>query len=198
MANAVEWTRSAFHEIAGKWTLFVGLGGILILFAAIVFFNVTATTLVTTWLIGLFLLLGGAANVIQALFTERWSKSLGSMLAGVLYVFGGIMIMREPAQGSLLITILAMLALAASGIARIGIAIAHRDVAGWWVVLLGGITSIAIGVLLLASLPWSGTWVLGMLIGTELLVQGISWLVFGLGLKRLRTLTAPATLTSIS
>lgn len=196
MATAVEWTRSAFHEIAGKWSLFVGLGAVLLLFSAIVFFNITTTTLVTTWLIGLFLLLGGAANVIQALFTERWSKSVGSMLAGVLYIFGGIMIMREPAQGSLLITILAMLALAASGIARIGIAIAHRDVTGWWVVLLGGITSIAIGVLLLASLPWSGTWVLGMLIGTELLVQGISWLVFGLGLKRLRTITAPATLTT--
>ena len=46
--------------------------------------------------------------------------------------------------------------------------------------------------MLLASLPWSGTWVLGALIGTELAVQGISWLVFGLGLRRLRTIINPS------
>jgi uncharacterized membrane protein HdeD (DUF308 family) len=152
-----------------------------------VFFNITTTTMVTTWLIGFLLLLGGAANIIQALFTERWSRSVGSVISGALYIFGGAMIMREPLHGSILITVLAMLALGASGVARIGIALQHRDVAGWWVVLLGGVTSIAVGILLLASLPWSGTWVLGMLIGTELAVQGISWLAFGLGLRQLRS-----------
>jgi uncharacterized membrane protein HdeD (DUF308 family) len=33
--------------------------------------------------------------------------------------------------------------------------------------------------------------VLGLLIGTELAVQGLSWLVFGLGLRRLRLVLAP-------
>jgi uncharacterized membrane protein HdeD (DUF308 family) len=191
MATALQWTKTAFHEIADRWAWFAGLGGLLLFFAAIVFFNLSATSKVTAWLIGLFLLLGGAANIIQALFTERWSRSVWSMLSGALYVFGGAMIMREPAQGSLLLSILVMISLAISGVARIGIAIAHRDVAGWWVVLLGGLTSIAVGILLIASLPWSGTWVLGMLIGTELAVQGLSWLVFGLGLRRLRLVTAP-------
>jgi uncharacterized membrane protein HdeD (DUF308 family) len=192
MTGVAQWTKTAFHEIAGKWGWFAGLGGLLLVFAAIVFFNLSATSKATAWLIGLFLVLGGAANIIQALFTDRWSRSVWSMLSGALYVFGGIMIMREPAQGSLLLSILAMIALTISGVARIGIAIAHRDVAGWWVVLLGGFTSIAVGILLIASLPWSGTWVLGMLIGTELAVQGLSWLVFGLGLRRLRQVLAPA------
>jgi uncharacterized membrane protein HdeD (DUF308 family) len=191
MTGVAQWTKTAFHEIAGKWAWFAGLGGLLLVFAAIVFFNMSATSKVTAWLIGLFLVLAGAANIIQALFTDRWSRSVWSMLSGALYVFGGAMIMREPAQGSLLLSILAMIALTISGVARIGIAIAHRDVAGWWVVLLGGLTSIIVGILLIASLPWSGTWVLGLLIGTELAVQGLSWLVFGLGLRRLRLVLAP-------
>ena len=37
---------------------------------------------------------------------------------------------------------------------------------------LSGLISIVIGILLYASLPWSGLWVLGTLIGVELLVQG--------------------------
>lgn len=191
MTTAAQWTKTAFSEIADKWAWFAGLGGLLLVFAAIVFFNMSATSKVTAWLIGLFLVLAGAANIIQALFTDRWSRSVWSMLSGALYVFGGAMIMREPAQGSLLLSILAMIALTISGVARIGIAIAHRDVTGWWVVLLGGFTSIIVGILLIASLPWSGTWVLGLLIGTELAVQGLSWLVFGLGLRRLRLVLAP-------
>jgi uncharacterized membrane protein HdeD (DUF308 family) len=191
MSSVAQWTRTAVTEIAGKWAWFAGLGALLLLFATLVFFNLSGTSKVTAWLIGLFLLLGGAASIIQALFTERWSRSVWAVISGALYVFGGIMIMREPAQGSLLLSLLAMIALTISGFARIGIAIAHRDVAGWWVVLLGGLTSIAVGVMLIASLPWSGTWVLGLLIGTELAVQGLSWLVFGLGLRRLHAALAP-------
>ena len=184
MASAAQWTRSAFSEIAGKWAWFAGLGGVLLLFAAMVFMNISAATTATTWLIGFTLLLGGAVQLVQALFTDRWSRSATAILGGALYVFGGAMIMREPAQESVLITILVMIALSISGVVRI--AIAHRDVGGWWVVLIGGVTSIAVGVMLLASLPWSGTWVLGALIGTEMAVQGVSWLAFSLGLRRLR------------
>lgn len=187
MAITVERARGALVEIAGKWPWFAGLGGVLLLFALIVFFNITTTTLVTTWLIGFLLLLGGVANLIHALFTERWSQTFTGVVSGALYIFGGAMIMREPATGSILITVLAMLALAASGVARIVLALRHRDVAGWWVVLLGGVASIAIGILLIASLPWSGTWVLGVLIGSELAVQGISWVAFGLGLRAVKT-----------
>jgi uncharacterized membrane protein HdeD (DUF308 family) len=192
MTSVGTWARSAVSEIADKWAWFAGLGGVLLALAALVFFNLQATGKATAWLIGLFLVFGGAASMVQALFADRWSRSIFGVLSGALYIFAGAMVMREPAQGSLLLSILAMIALTFSGVARIAIAVAHRDVAGWWVVLLGGLTSIAVGFLLIASLPWSGTWVLGMLIGTELAVQGLSWLIFGLGLRRLREALAPA------
>lgn len=190
MSTTAQWARSAATEIADKWAWFAILGATLLCFATLVFFNLSTTSKVTAWLIGLFLVFGGAASIIQALFTDKWSRSVFGVISGALYVVGGILIMREPAQGSLLISILAMIALTFSGVARMAIAIAHRDVAGWWVVLLGGLTSIAVGFLLIASLPWSGTWVLGMLIGTELAVQGLSWLIFALGLRRLRVILA--------
>ena len=193
MAAAIERARGALTEIAGKWPWFAGLGAVLIFFSLIVFFNITATTLATIWLIGFLLLLGGVATLIHALFTESWSQTLTGVIGGALYIFGGAMIMREPAAGSVLITLLATLALTASGIARVVIALRHRDIAGWWVVLLGGVASMVIGVLLIASLPWSGAWVLGVLIGSELAVQGISWVAFGLGLRAVKTrLTATA------
>ena len=41
-------------------------------------------------------------------------------------------------------------------------------------------TPIVVGYLLYANLPWSGLWLLGTLIAMELLLQGSSWLYFGI------------------
>ena len=50
---------------------------------------------------------------------------------------------------------------------------------------LSGLISAVIGALLYASLPWSGLWVLGTLIGIELVVQGVTWMTFGIALRRM-------------
>jgi uncharacterized membrane protein HdeD (DUF308 family) len=98
-------------------------------------------------------------------------------------------------QGSIILTLLLLVALLVGGIMRIIIALRHRELTGWWVMMLGGIISIVLAVMLYASLPWSGLWVLGTLIAVELLVQGITWLRFGFSLRRMAQLTgkpAPA------
>jgi uncharacterized membrane protein HdeD (DUF308 family) len=50
-------------------------------------------------------------------------------------------------------------------------------------VLVSGIVSIVVEYLLYANLPWSGLWLLGTLIAMELLLQGSSWLYFGIALR---------------
>ena len=54
-------------------------------------FNLQATGKVTAWLIGLFLVFGGAASMVQALFADRWSKSI----FGVLSVVEFARVMRD-------------------------------------------------------------------------------------------------------
>jgi uncharacterized membrane protein HdeD (DUF308 family) len=93
--------------------------------------------------------------------------------------------MDEPVEGSIILTALAVAALIAGGVVRVAIALRHREVQGWWLLLLGGLVSVVVGVLLYRSLPWSGLWVLGTLIAVELLVQGGTWLQFGLSLRRM-------------
>jgi uncharacterized membrane protein HdeD (DUF308 family) len=96
----------------------------------------------------------------------------------------GVLIMQEPVQGSFVITLLLLVALVVSGVFRIVIALRHREMKYWWLMALGGLVSAAIGVWLFAALPWSGLWVLGTLIAVELLIQGVTWLQFGLALRR--------------
>jgi uncharacterized membrane protein HdeD (DUF308 family) len=132
-------------------------------------------------------LVGGIFHLIHAFMVKTWSGFLMNVLAGVLYVIGGALIMDEPIAGALLITIFLIAALVVGGALRITVALRHREVGGWWLMVLSGLVSVVIGILLYGSLPWSGLWVLGTLIGVELLVQGVTWLMFGIALRRLST-----------
>jgi uncharacterized membrane protein HdeD (DUF308 family) len=71
------------------------------------------------------------------------------------------------------------------GISRIIIALRHRELTGWWVMLLGGVVSVILSIMLYQSLPWSGLWALGTIITIELVMHGVSWLKFDLSLRRL-------------
>lgn len=80
--------------------------------------------------------------------------------------------MDEPIAGALLITIFLIAALVVGGALRITVPLRHREMGGWWLMVLSGLVSVVIGILLYGSLPWSGLWVLGTLIGVELLGTG--------------------------
>ncbi len=126
--------------------------------------------------IGAKVLVGGFFQIVQAFMTKQWSGFLLNLLVGILYVIGGFLIMQEPVHGSFIITLLLLSAILVGGMTRIMIALRHRELSGWWLMLLGGIISVILAIMLYASLPWSGLWVLGTLIAIELLIHGCTWL----------------------
>jgi uncharacterized membrane protein HdeD (DUF308 family) len=54
------------------------------------------------------------------------------LLYGALYIAGGLLMMREPVHGSIIITIFLLAAVSVSGILRIVIALRHREIKRWW------------------------------------------------------------------
>jgi uncharacterized membrane protein HdeD (DUF308 family) len=87
-------------------------------------------------------------------------------------------------QGSVVITILVAAALVIGGILRIAIGVQHRHAPGWALLIVSGVISLLVGVMLYMTLPWSGLWVVGTLIAVELIMHGVSWVQFGLALRR--------------
>jgi uncharacterized membrane protein HdeD (DUF308 family) len=174
-----------YRNVAGKWGWFVALGVILILAGLSALGDVVAFTLISVIFIGAMLLAGGIFQVIHAFMTKAWSDFFLNLLMGALYVAGGLLIMDEPVQGSLVITLFLLAALLVGGITRIVVAVRHREMTGWWLVVLSGLISLALAVILYRSLPWSGLWLLGTIIAIELLIQGFTWLQFGFSLRKL-------------
>jgi len=169
-----------------SWGWFVALGVVMILLGVFAWFDVVAVTLAGTIFIGAALLVGGVLQVVHAFMDRSWGGFLLHVLGGVLYAIAGVLIMAEPVQGTLVITIVLAAVMIVAGIARIVIALRHWHMGGSGLLLLGGLVSAGVGIALYLTLPWSGLWVLGTLIAVELIFHGAAWFEFGLALRRLR------------
>jgi uncharacterized membrane protein HdeD (DUF308 family) len=175
---------SPFSGITMKWGWFAALGILSIVAGFLALLDVVAFTIISVIFIGAMLLVSGIFQVVHAFATKTWRHFGINVVLGVLYVVGGLLIMREPVRGSLVITIFLLAALVVGGIMRIVIALRHRELRYWWLMAIGGVISVVIGILLWASLPWSSLVLLGTLIAFELIVMGVTWLQFGLALRR--------------
>ena len=150
----------------------------------IAWFDVIAFTIAGVIFIGALLLVAGVFQIVHAFMDREWGGFALHLLVGILYVIGGFLLMDEPLQGSVVITILVAAALIIGGVLRIAIGVQHRHMPGWGLLLAAGVVSLLVGLMLYLMLPWSGLWVVGTLIAVELIFHGVSWIQFGLTLRK--------------
>jgi uncharacterized membrane protein HdeD (DUF308 family) len=174
------------RSLGPKWGWFVALGVVMIIAGGFAFADTILVTLLSVIFIGVALVVGGVFQIIHAFANKGWGAFVLGLLCGALYIIGGFLIMDEPLQGSVIITIFLLAALSVSGVLRIVMALRHREIGGWWFLLLTGILSIALAVLLYMSLPWASLWVLGTVIAVELIFHGVGWVSLGFALRKVR------------
>jgi uncharacterized membrane protein HdeD (DUF308 family) len=167
-----------------RWGWFVALGIVQLLLGAVAWFDVIAFTIAGVIFIGALVLVAGAFQIVHAFMDREWGAFALHLLVGVLYVIGGLLLMDDPLPGALIITILVAAALIVGGVLRIIIGVQHRHMPGWGLLVAGGVISLVVGIMLYLALPWSGLWVVGTLIAVELIVHGVSWIQFGLTLRK--------------
>lgn len=164
---------------------FIGIGVVLLILGGIAFVDTVVTTLASIIVIGFLLIFSGVAYLAQS-FAHRdveGSRFWITALMGFLYVLGGILLIQEPATGSVFLTAFLAGCLMASGVMRALWAAGHRYVANWWTLILSAVVALLTGVLIFVTLPWSGLWLIGTFIAIELIFGGISALSFGLSLR---------------
>ncbi|KXV22545.1 HdeD family acid-resistance protein [Gluconobacter japonicus] len=164
---------------------FIGVGAVLVVLGLLAAFDAVATTLASMVLLGVLLIIGGVAQVVQS-FAHRGLPLPNQWLSGLvggLYILGGLLLIEEPATGSVFITAILAGCLIFAGISRAFWAAGHRTAGGWSLLAVSGIFTLLIGILLYMTLPWSGLWLIGTLIAIELLMAGISAILFGVSLR---------------
>jgi uncharacterized membrane protein HdeD (DUF308 family) len=171
-------------EIAENKTWFYLLGILLIILgmAAVAFPFVT--TIAAKIFLGWLFLIGGVVTIIHAFSTRAWSEFFLDLLIGVLYLVAGGWLAFFPLTGIITLTVLLALMFIIQGVIEIGIAFRIRPHDGWIWMLLAGIVAVAVGVLLLAQLPSSATWAIGLLVGINLIMSGVAYLVLPMAAAR--------------
>ena len=155
-----------------SWWGAILVGAIFILAGIFVLGDVAAATVISAFLIGILVLVAGAAEVFQAFSAQYWRGFLLRLLIGVLYIIAGLMLVTDPARASITLTLVFALALIASGVVRIVQAVQYWE---WFgaLLLISGLVGIAAGLIILSKWPISGLWVLGAVVGIDLLLHGL-------------------------
>lgn len=165
------------------WFLILGIAMAVLGTFAISWACIATMTVAATWVFGFLLLAGGITEIINAFWAGRWSGTIVHLLVGVLYTVVGFMIIEQPEESAIQLTLIIALFLIFGGLFRIVFALAERFT-GWpWVLLNGGVT-LLLGLLIYKQWPASGLWVIGLFVGIELIFNGWAWIMLGLGLRR--------------
>ena len=170
-------TQSAMQTVISEhkgWFYFLGILLIVLGVAAIAFPFVT--TIAVKIFIGWLFLIGGILQIVHAFSTRAWSEFLLDLLIGVLYLVVGGWLAFFPLTGIITLTFLVALLFIVEGIIEVGIAFRIRPHSGWVWMLLSGIVAIAVGILLIANLPSSAAWAIGLLVGINLIFSGFAYL----------------------
>ncbi|GBQ89127.1 HdeD family acid-resistance protein [Gluconobacter albidus] len=164
---------------------FIGFGAFLIVLGILAALDTIATTLASMVILGALMIVGGVAQIMQS-FAHRGLPVPNQWLSGLiggLYILGGILLIEEPATGSIFITAILAGCLIFAGLARTFWAGGHRNNRSWIMLAFSGLITLLVGILLYMTLPWSGLWLIGMFIAVELLMAGFSTALFGLSLR---------------
>jgi uncharacterized membrane protein HdeD (DUF308 family) len=176
--------RHELQAIRGKWIWLVVLGIALIVLGTILLGSPVIATLATVTALGVLILLGGAMEVVGAFWCQEWSGFFLALLSGILGVVVGLMLLANPIQGGITLTILLASFLFVGGIFKAVAALSHRF-GGWSWLLLSGVVDVVLGVMIWRELPMSGLTIIGVLVGISLIFRGVSWLMLGFTLKRI-------------
>jgi uncharacterized membrane protein HdeD (DUF308 family) len=176
--------RSGLAEVDRRWGWYFALGFFLIALGSIAAGMAVATTLLTVTVLGWLLLGAGAALVIHSFLTGRWSGFLLSLATGAMSLIAGIAMLRYPLSGAAAITLMVGAILVAEGIYR-SVASIVMQLPNWGWSLVSGIVSIALGALLVLSWQAASLMFLGLYVGIDLVLHGISWIMFSLGVHSL-------------
>jgi uncharacterized membrane protein HdeD (DUF308 family) len=162
---------NALHE---HWHLLLIEGIILGLLGAVAIIIPQVATLAVTLLLSWLFLISGVVGLVTT-WMLRYAPGFGwSLFSALLAITAGVMLVGWPESGARALTLLLIAFFVLEGIATIMYALDHkRELSGRWGLLLAsGVVDLILAAILVAGLPQSAEWALGLLLGINMLFGG--------------------------
>ena len=162
---------NALHE---HWKLYLAEGILLLVLGFIAIVIPPIATLAVTILLGWLFLLSGVMGLITTFMMRQAPGFWWSLVSAALAVLVGGSLLAMPASGAVSLTIVLVAFFVIEGIASIMFALDHKsELTGrWGWMLASGVVDLVLGGMILAGLPSTAAWAIGLLVGINMIFGG--------------------------
>jgi uncharacterized membrane protein HdeD (DUF308 family) len=156
------------------WRLFLAEGIILVILGLAAIIIPPIATLAVELLFGWLFLISGIAGAITTFMMRQAPGFWWSLVSAILSIAVGVVMLLWPLSGVLTLTLLLITFFIIEGAASIMFALEHkRELSGrWGWMLASGIVDLILAAIILAGLPGTAAWALGLLVGINLVFGG--------------------------
>jgi uncharacterized membrane protein HdeD (DUF308 family) len=161
-------------SVKAHWKAFLFEGILLAVLGLAAMIVPAFASLAVTIFLGWMFLIAGIGGLIVTYWAREMPGFWWSLISAALAVLAGLILLARPMQGVLTLTIVVGAYFIAEGVASIMYALEHRrELTGRWSwLVIAGLMDIVIAFIIIAGLPGSAEWALGLLFGLNLLCGG--------------------------
>ena len=153
--------------------LWLGIGLIVLGILAVLF--PLLASIAAKVMIGWFLLITGGIVLWHAFQARVWQGALLSGLIGVLHLAAGVYLAFFPLTGLIGLTLLTGVLFGLQGGIEVSMGLSHRPAPRWGWMVFSGVASLAMAVLLIAGLPGTALWAIGLILGINFITSGFAF-----------------------
>ena len=156
------------------WKAFLFEGILLVILGLAAIIVPPLASLAVTIFLGWLFLISGIAGLALTFWARQMPGFWWSLISALLAIAAGFVLLTRPVQGTLTLTIVVGVYFLAEGVATIMYALEHRRELSqrWSWLLVAGLMDIIIAAIIIAGLPGSAVWAIGLLVGINLLFGG--------------------------
>ncbi len=175
-------TEAITNSLHAHWKFFLIEGIVLLILGLIAVCVPPLATVTVEILIGWLILLSGVLGLVMT-FQTRGSPGFGwSLLSAVVAILVGIVLLIWPLSGVFSLTVMLTVFLVLEGVVSIMYALAHRreKTSRWEMMLISGVVDLILAGLILAGLPGTAAWAIGLIVGVNLFFGGVALVALAL------------------
>ena len=175
--------------VRAHWKAFLIEGILLVILGLAAMIVPPLASLAVTIFLGWMFLISGVAGLALTFWAREMPGFWWSLISAVLAVGAGIILLAQPVQGTLTLTIVVGAYFLAEGVATIMYALEHRRELSerWSWLLVAGLMDLLIAAIIITGLPGSALWAVGLLVGINLLFGGASLIGMALAARQSRS-----------
>lgn len=184
--NSEDFGASLSRSFRGHWRLALAEGILLLVLGALAMVLPLFAGLLIAITLGWLLFLAGILGLVSSVAMRRTPGFWWSLLSSLIALAAGVMLFLFPLGGMISLTLLLAIFLFADGVVTVMLALSHRDWESrkWGWLLFNGLLDLFLAVAIFVFLPGVAAWVVGTILGIDLVFGGFSMIAMATAARR--------------